>query len=252
MMCRLTRRSMLLLAAALLPTCLFSSATVSAQGAKPKPIRVLMLTGFDVKSHPWKKTSPLVRDILEKDSNCQVFICEDLGILESSSLDKYDVIVLNYGFWKEPEPSAKGKQALLDFVKNGKGLVALHFACSAFQDWPEYQALLGRVWKKGIGGHGPMGQFEVKIVDQDHPIAQGVSDFTITDELYARLSGDAPIDVIAQADSEWSGKTEPIVFSHEYGSGRVVQNVLGHPIEARQHPAYQKLLIQSVKWAARR
>ena len=248
----LTRRRWIAVAPALLLAALPLASSSQAQEAKPKPIRVLLLTGFDVRSHPWKQTSPLVREILEKDGVCQVFICEDLGILESSSLAKYDVIVLNYGFWKEPEPSEKAKQALLEFVKNGKGLVALHFACSSFQDWPEYQQLLGRVWKKGIGGHGPMSNFEVKIADPEHPIAKGVSDFHITDELYAQLSGDAPIHVIAEGYSDWSNKTEPLVFAHQYGKGRVVQNVLGHTLEARRNPAYQKLLVQSVQWVARR
>ncbi len=249
-MSKLNRRTLLAVAAGFLFSCCWAPTAAEAQTAKP--IRVLLLTGFDVKSHPWKQSSPLVREILEKDGACQVFICEDLGILESSSLAKYDVIVLNYGFWKEPEPSEKAKQALVDFVKDGKGLVALHFACSAFQDWAEYQKLLGRVWKKGIGGHGPMSRFKVKIVDPEHPIAKGVNDFSITDELYARLSGEEPIHVIAEAYSDWSHATEPIVFSHQYGKGRVVQNVLGHTLDARRSPAYRRLLIQSVIWAARR
>ena len=224
---------------------------VSAQ-SQPKSIQVLLLTGFDVKSHEWRKTSALVREVLEKDGLCKVVICEDLGILESSSLKKYDVVLLNYGFWNEPDPSSDSKQALLNYVRSGKGIVALHFACSAFQEWEEYTDVLGRVWKKGIGGHGPRGEFKVEIKDSKHPITRDMKGFHIDDELYARLSGEASIEVLATAYSEWSKKTEPIVFVQNFGKGRVVQNVLGHDLAARKHDSYQVLLRRSVSWAARR
>lgn len=215
-------------------------------------INVLIVTGFDVKAHDWSATTAFIRDVLEKNGPCDVRVCEDTGIFDSPSLQKYDVIVLNYGFWKEPDPSPQGKKNLLQFVKNGGGLVALHFSCSAFQDWDEYGKLLGRVWKKGIGGHGPRGPFTVKIERGDHPITKGLTTFEINDELYARLSGDEPIEILASAHSDWSKKVEPIVFVKTYGKGRVVHNVLGHDVKARQTSPYAELLKRSVAWAAHR
>ena len=70
--------------------------------------------------------------------------------------------------------------------------MALHFACSSFQEWDEYADLLGRVWKKGVGGHGPYGDFLVNIKNSDHPITKGLKDFQTQDELYAKLDGDSP------------------------------------------------------------
>jgi type 1 glutamine amidotransferase len=157
---------------------------------------------------------------------------------------------LSYGFWKEAEPSEKAKAGLLDYVKNGGNIVALHFACSAFQDWKDYGALLGRVWKKGVGGHGPYGEFEVNIQDSKHPITKGLKDFKTEDELYAKLTGDEEIEVLASAHSAWSGNVEPMVFVKRYGKGRVVQNVLGHALDSKQNPSYQKLLVRGVEWAA--
>jgi len=165
-------------------------------------------------------------------------------------LKDFDVVVLNYGFWSQPDPSDKAKAGLLDFVRSGKGVVAVHFACSSFQDWKEYGDLLGRVWKKGVGGHGPFGKFTVKITDQEHPITKGLTDFEASDELYAKLTGDADIQVLATAYSDWSKKVEPIVFVKSYGKGRVVQNVLGHGLPAREDANFQKLLVRCVDWAA--
>ena len=49
-------------------------------------------------------------------------------------------------------------------------------------------------------------------------------------------SGDAKIDVLASAYSEWSKKVEPMVFTKSFGKGRVCHNVLGHGLEPRKNP----------------
>ncbi len=222
----------------------------AAQAQAPEKLKVLIVTGFDVGVHNWRDTTQQTAAILEEAGRFDVKVCEDVGIFESSSLAGYDVVVLNYGFWTAPDPSDKAKAALLDYVKSGKGLVALHFASSSFQDWADYHELLGRYWKKGLGGHGPRGKFTVNIKQAEHPITSGLTDFEADDELYAKLSGDAEIEVLATADSDWSEQTEPIVFVKPYGKGRVVHNVLGHDALARENPAFQTLLCRGVEWAA--
>ncbi len=229
---------------------LLSLAVDAEAQEKPEKIKALIVTGFDVGAHKWRDTTHQTAAILEETDRFDVKICEDKGIFESSSLNDYDVVVLNYGFWNEPEPSDEAKAGLLNYVKSGKGLVSLHFSCSSFQDWDEYAVLLGRVWTKGTGGHGPRGPFTVNIKNTEHPITKGLSDFEIDDELYAKLSGDAEIEVIASAFSDWSGKVEPIVFVKPYGKGRVVHNVLGHDTRARENESYQTLLIRGVEFAA--
>lgn len=213
-------------------------------------ISVLIVTGFDVGSHKWQESAELNRVILRESGRFDVSISPDKEVFASPELNDYDVVVLNYGFWNEPDPSEKAKAGLLNYVNNGGNVVALHFACSSFQGWKEYGSLLGRVWVKGIGGHGPYGEFTVNIKDTDHPVTKGLEDFKTEDELYAKLSGDEQITVLATADSDWSGKTEPIVFAKSYGKGRVLQNVLGHGLDAKRNPNYQRLLCRCIEWAA--
>jgi type 1 glutamine amidotransferase len=217
---------------------------------KQEKLKVLVVTGFDAGAHKWRDTTQQTVAALESAGRFDVKVSEDIGIFESSSLGDYDVVVLNYGFWNAPAPSEEAKTNLLDYVRSGKGLVSLHFACSSFQDWKEYRELLGRVWVKGVGGHGPRGQFTVNIKQPDHPVTAGLSDFAADDELYAKLDGDAEIEVLASAYSDWSKKVEPIVFVKPYGKGRVVHNVLGHDTRARENPAFQTLLRRGVEWAA--
>jgi uncharacterized protein len=225
-------------------------AAENAPAPAPK-IKVLLVTGHDVlPAHPWRETTQQDRATLEACGCFDVKVCEDVGIFESSTLGQYDVIVLNFGFWTAPELTPLARTGLLSFVKNGKGLVSVHFSCSSYQAWEEYKDLLGRVWKQGVGGHGPRGTFTVKIDDATHPITRGLSDFTIDDELYAKLTGDAEIKVLASAASAWSGKVEPLVFVKSYGKGRVVQHLLGHDVKVRSDANYQKILCRAVEWAA--
>ena len=147
-------------------------------------------------------------------------------MLESSALDRYDVILLSYYNWKRPSITAKARENLLTFVKGGKGLVSFHYSCRSFQDWPEYRNLIGRVWVAEAGsGHGPRGKFKVKVADRDYFITAGLKDFEADDELYAKLVGQARINVPVEAYSEWSQRTEPMAWTLGYGKGRVFDAV---------------------------
>ena len=56
--------------------------------------------------------------------------------------------------------------------------------------------------------------------------------------------------MLATADSDWSGKTEPIVFVKKYGKGYVCHNLLGHDVKARDYPEYATLIVRGAEWAA--
>jgi type 1 glutamine amidotransferase len=90
----------------------------------------------------------------------------------------------------------------------------------------------------------------VRVTAKGHPILVGIEPFEADDELYAKLVGDAPIDVLLEADSDWSGRTEPIAWVRRYGEGRVFVTVLGHDVRSREIPAVRRLFRQGVEWAA--
>ena len=211
--------------------------------------RVLLITGRDVPAHNWRETTPLLRELLEQTKRFEVVIAEEPLVLESSALSSYDVILLNYYNWQRPSISKKARENLLAFVKDGKGLVSFHFSVRAFEDWPEYRNLVGRIWTKG-SGHGPRGPFNVKVVQKDHPITRGTSDFEADDELYSKLVGDAPIKVLVEADSTWSKKTEPLAWTLDYENGRVFCIALGHDVKACRNPNFVHLFQRGTEWAA--
>lgn len=218
--------------------------------AEPAP-RILIVTGHDVPAHDWRKTTLVTRSILEGQEGWIVRVSEEAGILESQAIHSYDVIVLNYRNRPTQPLSEAGRANLLRFVGAGKGLVALHFAVSAWGNWKDYQKLLGRIWigrrKGGQSRHAPRGPFQVRL--KAHPISVGLDDFEADDELYAGLAGDAPIEIVALARSPQSGKEEPMAWTLDYGKGRVYVLTLGHDVRSRQLAGFKKLLVGGCRWA---
>ena len=224
----------------------------AANAADEPKIQALIITGDDVGGHPWKETTPVTQEILTKSGKFDVTVVEGFSVLEKKeNLQKYGVIVwLLYNNKKVPISDA-AKENLLSFVKEGKGFVVSHLASASFPQWKEWGELCGRYWGMGKGsGHGPRAPFEVKIVAKDNPIMKGLENFKTDDELYAKLLGDAKINVLAEADSDWSKKTEPIVWTLEYGKGRVLHHTFGHDGKALAPPSVQKIILRGCQWAA--
>ena len=187
----------------------------------PAKIKVLLVTGDDVQpAHNWREVSQALREILIASDKFDVRVCEDAGVLDSAAtLGRYDLVFLQMYNAKTPTLSDGAKENLVSFVKDGKGLVIGHLSSASFKEWAEFPKLCGRCWVMGKSGHGPRSVFKARIADKNHPITQGLADFEADDELYAKLQGDTPITVLVEADSDWSKKTEPLVFTVEYREG---------------------------------
>lgn len=220
-----------------------------AVAAEPK-IKVLLVTGVDL--HKWKETAPLLTAQLQKDPRLEIKVIEDPHALATEPLDKVDVIVLHFMNWKVPAPGEAARENLRKAVEGGKGLVLVHFACGAWQDWPDFVKLAGRVWNPKFRGHDPRGPFRVEITKPDHPIMKGMQAFDTDDELYTCLDGNVPIEVLATARSKVDKKDYPMAFVFQCGKGRVFHCVLGHDVKALSFDAVGELFRRGTAWAARR
>jgi len=225
------------------------AASVEGQSDAPKK-KVLIVTGVDYPGHKWKLTAPVLAKAIAADKRLDVTITEKPGDLASDTLDDYDVIVLHFMDWEVPDPGPKARANLEDAVRSGKGLVLVHFACGAFQEWPEFVKLAGRVWDPNLRGHDPHGKFAVKITDQKHPAMKGMKDFETVDELYTCLAGETPIKILATARSKVDDKDYPMAFVLDYGKGRIFHSVLGHDVQAFDSPYVGRLYRNACAWSA--
>ena len=248
---RLSNHAILALAALFLAISpMAANAETTTPPAQKEKIKALIVTGIDYPGHPWAQTTPVLRRQLEKDSRFIVRVSEDPHFLDSSAIHAYDVIVLNFMNWEVPAPGEQARRNLREFVAGGKGLVLVHFSCGAWQDWPQFVELVGRVWDPKLRGHDPHGKFTVVPVNDKHPITLGMKPFETTDELYTCLAGNTPIEILASARSTVDQKDYPMAFVLQYGKGRVFHSPLGHDVQALDNEAVGTLFRRGAIWAA--
>jgi type 1 glutamine amidotransferase len=225
-------------------------ASFGASDGSAPPKRVLIVTGEDYKGHKWQLTTPVLKAQLAQDSRFLVEVTEDLKLLRSPSLHDFDVVVMHFKNYDPELPGRQGYDNLARFVRDGGGLVLVHFACGAFQEFKDdFVKLAGRAWNPELRGHDPHGMFRVEVVNQDHPITQGLASFETTDELYTCLEGQPPITVLAEAQSKVDGTRHPVAFVLPFGKGRVFHSVLGHDAAALSPAPVGELFRRGTAWS---
>jgi len=217
-----------------------------------KPIRVLIVTGVDYPGHPWRELALQLRKALGASDKIDVRLADDVEVLGTDLIFDYDVLMLNF---KNYDPLKREKVAqvnLLRFIREGGGLMFFHFTCGAFENWPEFGQIAGRVWNPELRAHDPHGQFTVQITKKEHPIMQGLSDFQILDELYTCTDAKREVEVLAEAKSVVDGKMYPMAFVFEEGRGRGFHTLLGHDERSFHSPELTKMLQNAAIWCAGR
>lgn len=222
------------------------------------PARVLIVTGEDHRAHDWQSTTPVLRRILQQDWRLQIDVLNDLSKLEQTDLKPFHCVVIHFKNYHPEVPGRVAFEHLQEHVRDGVGLVLVHFACGAFEEFKaEYEQMVGRVWigpgpKPPLGRrhHDPRGPFNVTITDAQHPITAGMTSFGTDDELYTCLEGDAEVTVLATATSKLDGKSHPMALVHKYGQGRVFNCTLGHDVRALLPDEVGELYRRGCAWSA--
>jgi type 1 glutamine amidotransferase len=252
----------------------------AAHAAAPQ-YKALIVTGQN--GHDWKGTTPVLKKVLEDSGLFTVDVAvsplkgKDMSGFKPD-FKAYDVVVSNY----QGDPwSEETKKALVDYVRGGGGLVIYHFALASFPEWKEYNEMIGLGgwggrtvkagpylrWRDGkivrdqspgkTGSHGPMQPFQVVIREPNHPITQGLPEKFMhgPDELYGWLRGPGEnLTVLATAfapkEKGGADEHEPVLFTIQYGKGRVFQNALGHSPKELKSVAFIVTFQRGAEWAA--
>ncbi len=235
-----------------LASCWFAESSINCANGAESKTRVLIVTGEDYPGHKWKLTHAVLKQQIEADERLKVDVLRDLTKLAEAKLTDYDSVVMHFKNYDPKVPGRAGLDNLTKYVEQGGGLVMVHFACGAFQEFKgDFEKLSGRVWNPKLRGHDPRGKFKADISDDDHPITRGMKAFETNDELYTCLEGSVPIKVLISGVSKVDGKTYPLAFVHSHGKGRVFQCVLGHNADAINNEGASRLFRRGTAWAAK-
>lgn len=240
---------------------LLAVAACAVLNAEVHKVQVLIVTGQD--KHPWRESTPYLRGILNETGRFEVRVTEEFKGAGAETFAPYDVIVLNYSDEKLDVPpwSPATREALLSYVRSGKGLVVYHHAAASFQDWPEYVQLCGCVWRTVSSHHSPVHDYQVTVNDTGHPVTRGMAGFQArSDELYAGLECAPGNQVLATGWNDHSlykkkapagpSRDEPLIWTRAYGAGRVFATMLGNDMRAVHTAGFISTFVRGAEWAA--
>ena len=237
----------------LLFTAAACASTLWGADAKGK-IKVLLLTG----GHGFERESFLK---VFQDNPAITFTHVSHGNPDSFAYDRpdllsYDVVVLYDMLQKITDAQ---KRHFLSLFQHGIGLVATHHALVSYQDWPEFERIIGGTYPEDRTQKGkvtPRLGYEhdvtvpVVIVARNHPVTEGLKDFTIVDEIYWGFRTRPDIVRLITTTQARSGK--PLAWARTEGKSRVVYLQLGHGPSAFTNASYCAFLANSIRWTARR
>jgi hypothetical protein len=249
------------------------NAAPEAAPAKPaKPRRVL------VWGHAWTHApNPFAEKAVEilgkKTGAFQAVVSDDPRLLLGDRLPQFDALVLNNIHERDPflpedfaklDPERQAaarqfdqavKQSILEYVRNGKGLVGIHAATAAFQNWPEYGEMMGGFY----AGHIHQ-QVTIKLDDPAHPINACFEGkpFKIMDEVYIfgapyareKLRVIASLDLSQMADpGKRPDKDYAVSWVRAFEKGRVFYTTLGHEPGTYWNPMFLRHLLAGIQFA---
>lgn len=198
---------------------------------------------------------------------------KDGAVLTAEKLNDFDVVIFytTEDLCREdcpdgsPPADENAMMALLDWVKAGGGFVGFHCASDTWhrgggqgnQFSPEspYLDMVGGEFR----GHGQQFEGTLRVVDADHPVMASVKpDWKINDEwyLFSHLQ-DESMHVLALLDpaderekqDKYQVPAYPVIWCSAPGEGRVLYNAMGHREDVWTNPDFQRLFMDSLKWA---
>ncbi|HEY4017671.1 MAG TPA: ThuA domain-containing protein [Pseudonocardiaceae bacterium] len=180
-------------------------------------------------------------------------ISDDLAIYEDAAkLNDFDVIVQCWSIGELTEGQCAG---LVNAVRSGVGFAGWHGGVlGTFVTSRDYLRMIGGQFLY----HQPdFVDYEVNI-RADHPIVAGIDDFAVHTEQYWLIT-DTHNDVLATTVVHPAPGEEftedvvmPVVWTRQWGAGRVFVSAIGHrPLDLRQ-PEVASLTLRGLTWAARR
>ncbi|MCH2209190.1 MAG: ThuA domain-containing protein [Lentisphaerales bacterium] len=207
-----------------------------------------------------KTAKKMIQVMGDKTGLFSVDFSEDAKDLSAENLAKYDALYLNNSthIQKGITDPVKRKE-LINFVKNGGGLVAIHAATDG--GWPEYVDMIGGNFDGHPWGH--KGTYCLCNEDIKHPIVRkafgGNREFKLNDELYQykdfyrdRVRVLMSIDMSKFENHRGGRKRDdndyPMVWIKDFGKGKVFVSSPGHNHHIYWHKDFLKIWLEGFRF----
>lgn len=230
----------------------------------------------------WKKGQPSLAEKVFLDlgarNSWEFVFSKDGSKFSPEYLAGFDAVIFyttgdltTVGTDKQPAMTPAGKQALLDYIKSGKGFIGLHSASDSFHTNNEAQKGPDRYKNHGkdadpyicmIGGefiiHGAQQVATNKVIDPKFPGFEKTGDsFAFNEEWYSLKEFNPDIHCLTVIDSTrmtgepYQRPPYPTSWARTEGKGRVYYTAIGHRDDVWSNPVFQNMLVGAIQWTTR-
>ncbi|MGM0947203.1 MAG: PVC-type heme-binding CxxCH protein [Bacteroidota bacterium] len=204
---------------------------------EPRRVEILVL-GHESEHHNSEKLMMyLSTPLFQKGIN--LTYTTDPNDLNTDKLQNYDGLMI---YANHDEISSSQENALKDYVEGGKALIPIHSASFCFRNSDWYVEAVGGQFST----HGT-GDFTAEIIDADHPIMEGISEFETWDETYVHTAVNPDMHILMERVDE-EGR-EPYTWTREQGKGRIFYTAYGHNEKTWEKTEFQQLVANGILWA---
>jgi len=223
----------------------------------PKVLVYSQASGFAHKSIPTGIKA--LRELAKKTGAFDPEFSQSVEDFTSKNLNRFDGVIFNNCTRIEKAFSkSQHREALLAFIRQGKGYAGFHGASDAgMPRWNEYTEMVGGCFDGHPWNAGGTWPFIVE--DTAHPLCKSFSSrtFRFSDEIYQYKGYDrSKLRVLVSLDSPKSGiqgksptKDYPVSWVKAYGKGRVFYSNFGHNKASWWTPFLLKHFLAGIRWS---
>jgi len=216
--------------------------------------KLLMLTHSAGFKHDYLPTArETVREIGDSSGMFQTLDTEDCSLVNTENLREFSAVL--FATTGELPMNEEQKEALVRFVKQGKGFIGVHNATDTFYEFPEYGEMIGGYFQ----AHPWTQEVTAIVEDQTHPATRHLpKTFRVKEEVYTFKNWSREkTHIMISLDKnsvDLSKGTRPdndyaLCWCHNYGRGRVFYTAFGHFKEIWGEEWLRKHLLNGILWA---
>lgn len=136
-----------------------------------------------------------------------------------------------------PEPPVR--EALIELLRRGQGIVATHHSLAGWPAWDGWAEALGgrfhyapgRLRGRDWPSSGTrLATYTARVVDRDHPVCDGVSDFELSDELYCCPVFEDDVVPLLRTDASMDGELFISTYEHVVAGAEQAPDCRNHPL----------------------
>lgn len=173
--------------------------------------------------------------------------------MKNGRLKNYEAVVF-YDMWQDITEAEK--KAFVELTKEGIGLVFLHHSLVSYQEWDEFEQIIGGRYLQKDYVEDPAKasdfkhdiEMEVSVLNHGHPVTKNMEDFTIIDEGYSNLKVLPSVNTLLTVDHPQCA--HKVTWTNRFNNSKIVYLLFGHDNKAFQDKNYQRLLVNAIEWVS--